>query len=66
MKNPAKIAAAIRDLKQADNALDAHCNANPHITDKDPTWRRLHAAVDKAYNNPDLPDRYRDPRDRRK
>lgn len=65
MKNPAKVAAAIRALKQADKNFDAYCDANPHITDKDPAWRRLHTAVDKAYNNPDLPDRCRDPRDRK-
>lgn len=51
---------AIADLRDADDALAAN-----HDTEETPEYRRLNAAVEAAYTNPHLPDRYRDPRDRR-
>lgn len=51
---------AIRALRGADAALDAY--QGPEGA---PEGKRLAAAVETAYNNPHLPDRYRDPRDRR-
>jgi hypothetical protein len=51
---------AIQALKTAEEALAAN-----HDTEETPEYRRLNAAVEAAYINPDLPDRYRDPRDRK-
>jgi hypothetical protein len=44
----------------AEDALAAN-----HDTTETPEYRRLNAAVEAAYINPNLPDRYRDPRDRK-
>lgn len=54
-----KRSAAIRAQKTADDAMDAY--TGPHGT---PEFRRLYAAVEAAYNDPNLPDSHRDPRDR--
>ncbi|NUP49186.1 MAG: hypothetical protein HOW97_18045 [Catenulispora sp.] len=51
---------AIDSLRAADAALEAY--TGPEGT---PESRRLAAAVEVAYVSPQLPDRYRDPRDRR-
>lgn len=51
---------AIQALKTADEALAAN-----HDTEETPEYRRLTAAVIAAEANPALPDRYRDPRDRK-
>lgn len=51
---------AIETLKTAEAALAANRD-----TEETPEYRRLNAAVETAYTNPDLPDRYRDPRDRK-
>lgn len=51
---------AIRDLKAAEAALAAN-----HDSTETPEYRRLNAAVEAACTNPALPDRYRDPRDRK-
>jgi hypothetical protein len=51
---------AIRALKTADAALAANSDRQ-----ETPEYRRLNAAVEAAYINRDLPDRYRDPRDRK-
>lgn len=57
---PTKRRQAITDLRAADAAMDAYRG-----TDGTPECKRLTAAQETAYNNPNLPDRYRDPRDRR-
>lgn len=51
---------AVQALKAAEDALAANRD-----TTETPEYRRLNAAVETAYTNPHLPDRYRDPRDRR-
>jgi len=51
---------AIRALREADAAVDAY--RGPTGT---PEQKRLTNTAEIAYNNPHLPDRYRDPRDRR-
>ena len=52
--------AAIDALRAADKAMDAY--TGPEGT---PEYKRLAAAVEAAYTNPALPDRHRDPRDRK-
>jgi len=51
---------AIDALAAADKAMAAY--TGPEHTAE---YKRLHAAIEAAYNSPHLPDRYRDPRDRR-
>lgn len=51
---------AIQALQRADDAFAAY--QGPEGTTE---YQRLHKAVEAAYNNPDLPDRHRDPRDRK-
>jgi hypothetical protein len=58
--NPLKTIAAIRELCAADReleALDDEC-------DQSPRWYAANRRVDQADNNPYLPQRMRDPRDR--
>lgn len=56
---------AILQLKITDTALTIHNRWNRAcgINTETPTGARLHAAVAWADNDPNLPDRYRDPRD---
>lgn len=51
---------AIEALRRADDAFATY--RGPEGT---PEYRSLLAAVEKAYGSPDLPDRHRDPRDRK-
>lgn len=53
--------AAVRELKAAEEALAGLYDE----TDQTPRWYEANRRVADAEENPHLPDRYRDPRDRR-
>jgi len=64
MRNPITAAKAVVRLKAADKAMDAYFEQVADPTVETTQSRYLYLDVEDAYDNPALPDRYRDPRDR--